>query len=90
MTVNPSDSSDGNNAEFLINLKKAFGKYGDIVGDCFVNNTNFAFNTRGYNFKNLESWDNGNIDTAMGITLYHENRFMGKAAYGLDLESLNQ
>lgn len=89
--------SQGTNSEFLINLKKAFGKYMDIrAGVCFINNVNFALNTNGYaNIADLRRFSDAdglpyNTSTAMGMSLYHENRHLGKAAYGLDLEEIGQ
>ena len=78
----------------MINLDKAFGKYGDVLGDKFVNSSNFALNDRGFDCTNTTAWKDvdGNIinfDTANGAPLYHENRMVGKAIYGLDLESLS-
>lgn len=46
--IDPAYPAKLNNAEFLINLDKAFGKYTDIIGDKYVNVANFAVNDRGY------------------------------------------
>lgn len=43
-----------NNAEFVINLEKAFGKYVDIIGDQFVNTANFSLNDREYDPTNTD------------------------------------
>lgn len=83
-----------NNAEFMINLDKAFGKYIDVLGDQYINMANFAVNDRLYDPSNTTPWKNAqgvikNYDTANGAPSFHENRLVGKALYALDLEALS-
>lgn len=75
-------------------MHKAFGKYADVIGDCYVNMANFAVNDRGYDPTDITPYMNGdgevtNYSTANGAPSYHENRLQGKAIYALDLESLS-
>jgi hypothetical protein len=59
-----------------------------------VSIANTALNTRAYNPANKDPWKNQfgeikNYDTANGAPSYHENRCVGKALFGLDLEALS-
>lgn len=71
-STNPSLLS---NAEYIINFQKAFGKYVDVYGDCFINGSNFAVNDRGYDPSNTASFTAGNLDTSAQLSMYHENRY---------------
>jgi len=75
-------------------LKKAFGKWLDIETELFVDVANYSVNDRGFDPSNVSAWKDGtgaiiNTDTANGLTLFHENRLVGKNILGLDLESLS-
>lgn len=92
--VDPDQPHKLNNAEYMINLDKAFGKYIDVMGDQYINMANFALNDRGYDPSSTTPWKDQtgkviNFDTANGAPSYHENRTVGKALYALDLESLS-
>lgn len=86
-----------NNAPYIIELHKAFGKLFNIGANTYINSTNFAVNDRPYNPTNVQPYwtsvggTNGtilNIDTASGLPLFHENRCVGRAMYAFDLEAL--
>lgn len=88
-------TSKGGNNEFLINLYKAFGKLHDTVSDNFISIYNFAVNERPYDVTDtramfdLGSREVRNMSTSMGLPGYYENACVGKAVFGLNLESLN-
>ena len=86
------------NNEYVIELLKAFGKYNDVTEDSFINNVNFAINDRAFspdNSQTMSSVDRNGYTyqecfCQKGWPLVHENRWIGKAVYGMDLETLNK
>lgn len=88
----------GANNEFIIGLLKAFGKYQDVLGDCSINNVNFAVNQRPYDVTKTGAlyWPYNykqkfnNVHTAAGMPLLWENLVRGQAIYGINFETLNQ
>jgi len=77
------------------------GKFLNSESQMIINQNNFAVNRRLYspsNFgnplKSLYALPNDlfvqNPNTAYGMPLFWENKTVGKAVYGLDLETLNQ
>ena len=89
----------GANNEFIIGLLKAFGKYQDILGDCSINNVNFAVNQRPYDVTKTGALFDvvaadrkkfNNVHTAAGMPLLWENLVRGQAVYGINFETLNQ
>jgi hypothetical protein len=102
--VNSNDKSDNiNNSAFVIELFKTFGYFHDTLSDCSINAKNFALNNRPWDPTATESSfvitgtvgtdttikKSKNISTCLGMPLFHENRCVGKAIYGLNLETLN-
>lgn len=71
--------NDKSNAPFIIELHKTFGKLFNIGQNMYINATNFAVNDRPYDVTNKLPFAtaNGttqtitNIDTAMGLPLFH-------------------
>ena len=56
----------------------------------YINEVNFALNDRPYNPTNLLAYSPdglavANIDTALQLPLFHENRAVGKAIYAVNL-----
>lgn len=91
-----TNDSDFNNSEFLINLYKVFGRYADISIDAFIDPVNFAVNERVYDpaatgalYVGTVATKINNPHTGGGNPLFHENRCIGKAVFGLNLETLN-
>ena len=93
-------SLPGNVSEFLVNTQKALGKFLQTDASMIVNDTNFAVNRRIWNPSNfnnplasLYALPNDtfvqNPNTAYGLPLFWENKCVGKAVYGIDLEVLN-
>ena len=59
-----------------------------------INSINYSINTRVYNPTNLNAACDGvsnyvNLDTALSLSSYHENRCVGRAIYAMNLETLN-
>ncbi len=88
------DSTYGykNNAEYLIALQKAFGKFQNKDEDFAVNQTNFAVNERYWNYTtdDVKTTVNNHMQTTGYMPLIHENRCKGKALFAMDLESLSE
>ncbi len=87
---------NGDNTEFYINLKKAFGKWLEIETDLFVDTANYSLNERGFDPTTALAWKSStaedatitNPHTARSYPNMWENICLGKCALGLNLESL--
>lgn len=87
------------NADFILNLYKSIGKLWDPDRDNVINPRNFAINDRYWDpsdvrplFSNYASTYatrlNDNVNTTLAYPHFHENRIVGKAVFGLDLEGI--
>lgn len=82
------------NNEFLLNLYKTFNQLNDAESTAFINAENFAVNERPYDVTDTRAYyvpGQGilNTNTAAGLPGFYENQVVGKALYGINLESLN-
>lgn len=85
-------------------LYEAFGKLHDINQDCFINTRNFAINDRCYDptcvlsgvktdqgvaaYDPLEMMQVNNLHTGFGLSKFHEERWVGKSIFIIDLQNL--
>jgi hypothetical protein len=82
------------NNEFLISMYKAFNKHHDADLEAQITAENFAVNERPYDVKDTRQYflsGSGilNTNTACGLPGFYENQVVGKAIYGVNLETLN-